>query len=201
MHPIQSQLYADHHNLLRLLHCLEAEIAGYEAGHPYNHLSVILDIFDYVQFYPEQYHHPLEDELFSLLLHKQVENREHILALKAEHKELEALTRKASQLFSLVANDNVVPVNELVGVSREFLNRQIDHIVRENRGVYPMLSKTVSDGEWDSVAAAVAQRKDPLFGKGIMDEYRNLYSAILEAESGIAQGATARAISRPTAAI
>lgn len=201
MHPIQSQLYADHHNLLRLLHCLEAEIAGYEAGQPCDHLSVILDIFDYVQFYPEQYHHPLEDELFTLLLRKKIGIEDQVLALKAEHKELEGLTRKASQLFNSVASDNVVPVNELVSVSREFLNRQIDHIVRENRLVYPLLSDIVGDAEWDRVASVVAERRDPLFGKGIMDEYRDLYSAILQAESEVAEGATARAISRPAAAV
>lgn len=201
MHPTQSQLYADHHNLLRLLHCLEVEIAGYEAGRPCDHLSVIVDIFDYVQFYPEQYHHPLEDELFTLLLDKKLDISPQIANLKAEHKDLEALTRKASQLFNSVANDNVVPVRELVTVSRIFLNRQIDHIVRENRGVYPLLSAIVSDAEWDKLGAAVARRKDPLFGKGIMDEYRSLYRAILQAERGVAVGATARAISRPAATL
>lgn len=201
MHRTQSQLFADHHNLLRLLRCLEVEIACYEADQPCAHLSVILDIFDYVQFYPEQYHHPLEDVLFELLVAKQVENADQIGAMKSEHKNLELLTRKARRLFNSVANDSVVPVTELVRVTREFLEQQIDHILRENRVVYPLLSANVSDAEWDELTAMVAQRKDPLFGKAIIDEYHNLYHAILQAESGIAVGATARAISKPTAPV
>lgn len=202
MHPTQSQLFADHHNFLRLLRCLEVEISCYEQSQPGSaHLSVILDIFDYVQFYPEQYHHPLEDALFDLLIARELENADQLQAMKAEHKALDALTRKASRLFNSVANDSVVPVNELVSVTREFLNRQIDHITRENRCVYPLLSANISETEWNEITASVAQRKDPLFSKAIIDEYRDLYDAILRAESAIAVGSTARAKRRPTAAV
>lgn len=199
MHPAQSQLFADHHNFLRLLRCLEAEISYYELHQSWRaDLSVILDIFDYVQFYPEQYHHPLEDEVFDLLLSKGIGEARELLAMKTEHKELEALTHRASNLFSMVANDNPVPAHMLVSVTREFLIRQLDHINRENRCVYPLMSANVSDAEWDAMLASVVHRKDPLFGKGIIAEYRDLYGAITKAESGVMAGATARAIQRPT---
>ncbi|MEX1033268.1 MAG: hemerythrin domain-containing protein [Cellvibrionaceae bacterium] len=202
MHPTQSQLFADHYNLLGLMRCLEAEIACYEASQPWGaHLSVILDIFDYIQFYPERYHHPLEDALFERLLIKQVKNSDQIWAIKSEHKTLEALTRRASQLFTSVANDSVVPVAELVRVTREFLARQIDHIDRENRIVYPLLEKYITLEEWDEITAQVAQRKDPLFRQAVMDEYRNLYDAILQAESALLLGPTARGIKKPAAAV
>ena len=113
MHAYQSQLYADHYNFLRLLLFLESEIACYEADqerHP--RLDVVLDIFDYIQTYPERWHHPFEDAIFELLLVKQVPNADQIWGLKSEHKKLEQLTQQASELFSSVANDVVVPVEE-----------------------------------------------------------------------------------------
>jgi hemerythrin-like domain-containing protein len=203
MHPTQSQIFADHHNFLRLLRCLEAEIACYEADEAWSaNLPVILDIFDYVQFYPEQYHHPLEDALFELLLAKQVGDAAQIRAMQVEHKTLEALTRKASQLFTSVANDSVVPVHELVRVTREFLDKQIAHINREHHLLCPLLAESVSDAEWDAIAATVARhKKDPLFDKAIIDEYENLYHAILQAESSVVIGATARPIQRPAATL
>lgn len=201
MHRIQSQLFADHHNFLRLLRCLEVEIQCYESNRPWSaKFPVILDILDYVQFYPEQYHHPMEDALFDLLLAKQVEHSGAIREMKAEHKVLEQLTRKARDLFNGVAHDSVVPMAELVRVCREFIRRQVDHIERENHVLYPLLAAHVSQEEWDSVEAALGKRRDPLFSQAVIDEYRNLYSAILEAESGIAVGATARAIDRPAPA-
>ncbi|MCW8194302.1 hypothetical protein F6455_05855 [Proteobacteria bacterium 005FR1] len=202
MHPAQSQLFADHHNFLRLLRCLEAEVSYYEFHQSWRaHISVILDIFDYVQFYPEQYHHPLEDEVFDLLLDKGVGDARELWAMKSEHKELEALTHRASNLFNMVANDNPVPADLLVTVTREFLIKQLEHINRENRHVYPLMAEHVSDAEWDSMLASVVHRKDPLFGKGIIAEYRDLYNAITKAESGVMAGATARAINRPTPAV
>ncbi|MGQ9426103.1 hemerythrin domain-containing protein [Gilvimarinus sp. F26214L] len=196
MHPTQSQLFADHHNFLRLLHCLEVELAHYEADEAWTaNLPVILDIFDYVQFYPERYHHPIEDAVFDLLIAKDVAESEHARALKAEHKTLEDLTRKARQLFNSVAADNVVPVRELVRVTREFLDRQVQHIKRENQLIYPTLSQHVSPEEWDAISTSVGARRDPLFSRRIIEEYDDLYHAILAAESGVAPGATARAIS------
>lgn len=202
MHPAQSQLFADHHNFLRLLHCLGEEVTYYEANQPWRaNLPVILDIFDYVQFYPEQYHHPLENELFDLLLHKGVGDPEQIWLMKSDHKELEALTHRASGLFDSVARDSVVPVDQLVSVTRAFLVRQLDHINRENRLIYPLLTANVSDAEWDQLVRSIAQRKDPLFVKGIIAEYRDLYNGITKAERGIMMGATARAINRSASAL
>lgn len=203
MHPTQSQLFADHHNFLRLLRCMEVELAHYEADQPWKaNLSAILDILDYVQFYPEQYHHPLEDAVAELLLKKGVKDAEGIRSMRLEHKTLEALTRRTAQLFNSVANDSVVPTRELIRAGREFLARQAAHIERENHHVYPLLCKYVSDAEWDEISKAVDQQKDPLFSRAIIDEYRDLYRAILRSESEFdVGGATARAIDRPAAAL
>lgn len=202
MHPTQSQLFADHHNFMRLLRCLETEVSHYENNEPQQaNLPVILDIFDYVQFYPEQYHHPVEDALFRRLLLRQVPESDHIWMLKAEHKTLESLTHRTRQLFNSVASDSVVPVGELVATTREFLDRQMEHINRENRIVYPRLSEYVGPEEWDEITAEVTGRNDPLFGRGIIEEYEELYYAIVKAERHLATGATARAINKPRAVI
>lgn len=199
MHSTQSQLFADHHNFLRLLNCFEAELAWYEKDQPWDaNLAVILDIFDYIQFYPETYHHPAEEAVYDLLLAKSVEESGVIAELKAEHRELEEIARKARTLFNAIANDSVVPVHKLVAVSREFLERQREHIRRENELVYPLLSAYVSHEEWEGVARELEKQRDPLFSRGIEDEYNSLYDAILEAEGDVI-GATARAINTPPA--
>ncbi len=195
MHVTQSQLYADHFNMLRLLRCLEVEVAHCEEDHCWSErLSIILDIFDYVQTYPQAWHHPLEDAVFALLLIKQVPNSEQVWAVKAEHKKLEALTRQASQLFTSVANDSVVPVDELVGASREFVNRQLDHIDRENRLIYPLFDEYISFEEWEMITVKVAAMADPLFDHRIRAEYEELYHHIMLAEKSFTGGVVARAL-------
>lgn len=197
MHPTQSQLNADHYNFLRLLRCLESEMACYEADQASNaKLAIILDIFEYVQFYPEKFHHPIEDLAFELLLIKQVQGSEDVWAIKSEHKKLEELTRRAAQLFTSVANDTVVSVDDLIAVTREFINRQLDHINRENRLVYPLLEKYISDQEWDEITAKVAVSNDPVFDNSIKKEYKNLYKAIVQSERGVAIDAMAKPIKK-----
>ncbi len=186
MHPTQSQLNADHYNFLRLLRCLEAELTCYEADQAGKaKLSTILDIFDYVQVYPEKFHHPIEDLVFELLLVKQVEHSDELWGIKSEHKKLEQLTHNAAQLFTSIANDTVVPVADLVAASKIFIARQVDHINRENRLVYPLLDKNISDDEWDAITEKVRVGRDPLFNDAVKSEYKNLYKAIIQAERGV----------------
>lgn len=197
MHPTQSQLFADHHNFQRLLNCFEFELAWYEKDQPWRaDLAVILDIFDYIQFYPETYHHPTEEGIYELLLEKASEHADLINELKAEHRELEEITRQARLLFNAIASDSVVPMQKLLEVSREFLARQREHMKRENEFIYPLLSQHVSYEEWEHVTGELEQARDPLFSQAIEDEYSSLYDAILEAE-GDEIGATARAINTP----
>lgn len=196
MHPTQSQLFADHHNFQRLLNCFEVELSWYEKGQPDRvNLPVILDIFDYVQFYPETYHYPAEEAIYQLLAERNVENAELIAQLESEHKELDELTRRARQLFNAVANDSVVPVSKLIAIGREFLERHREHIDKENKFVYPLLSKHVSDDEWERITQEVEER-DPFIIGVLEDEYESIFETILEAD-GEVLGSRARAINTP----
>lgn len=193
MHPTYSQLCADHYNFLRLLRHLETEIAAFD-NDPGNQacLATILDIFDYVQHYPEQWHHPVEDLVFDVLIAKQGVDSERFLVTKAEHKSLEALTRRASELFTAVANDTVVPKHHLISSAREFITRQIEHIARENSQLYPLMASVVSDSEWDRIREQINNRRDPLFDQAIKSEYRSLYKSIMQSEDHLTSCGSAR---------
>lgn len=195
MHPTQSQLFADHYNFQRLLNVFEAELSWYEQGEPGGvNLAVILDIFDYVQFYPETYHHPAEEAIYELLMEREFDQAELLAELKAEHKELDEITRRARRLFNAVASDSVVPVDHLVQAGREFVERYRQHIERENELVYPLLSAHITYEEWERVTREL--QEESYLNDAIEDEYHSLYDGILEAERDII-GTTARAINTP----
>ena len=193
MHPTQSQLCADHFNFLRLLRSLELEIACYEVASE-GRLPVILDIFDYVQVYPEKWHHPIEEIAFETLLKRQAENSDVIWGMRAEHNALEEITHKVHEMFIAVANDTIVPADKLVTATRDFVARQLDHINRENRLIYPLFNKYLSTQDWDAITEKVQAKQDPLFSEHLCQEYRSLYKSILRGERGTALGATARAV-------
>lgn len=186
MHSAQSQLFADHHNFQRLLNIFEAELGWYEEGQPSRvDLAVILDIFDYLQFYAETYHHPIEEGVYELLVQQEIEEADLINRLKAEHKQLDDITRRARRLFNAVASDSVVPVDALVQAGREFLERHRQHIEKENESVYPLLASRISNEQWDKLANELEEQRGPFLSEAIAEEYHSLYDAIMEAEGDI----------------
>ncbi len=186
MHALQRQLYRDHYHFQRLLYCLQREINCYgpKSTRPAK-LSVILDALDYVQVYPEKWHHPVEDVIFRRLLDKEITERELIESLLAEHESLEQLTPRVSQLFLAVANDCVVPAQELRSAAQEFIDRQSQHLDTENDLIYPLIDQYLTDEDWGQVAASLDAMADPLFDKPLQDDYQNLYRYIVEMEEEI----------------
>lgn len=198
MHPTQSQLHADHYNFLRLLACLQSEIACFEIDQTSQlRLPVILDILDYVQVYPERYHHPLENKVFELLLVKNAPNADVIWGTRAEHTALEKITQEANQLFTAVANDTVVPMTELIEVAKGFFERQLDHINIENRIIYPLMDRYIAFDEWEEITQEVVKRGDPIFDAAVREEYHHLYRSILRAERGVVMGDKTAAFAKP----
>jgi len=67
MHPQLQKLHQDHVNLSKVLNMLEALLADVQAGEHVN-LDMLSEIVDYVQSYPDQFHHRQEDVIFSIYL-------------------------------------------------------------------------------------------------------------------------------------
>ena len=93
MQYILEQLEQDHRRMLRMMYLLSKDIhrlTGLDRGTA--NMDRILEILDYIQVYPEIWHHPTEDVLFKQLLSKKHVNVEAIHLLLNDHPRLEALS-------------------------------------------------------------------------------------------------------------
>lgn len=186
MNEIERRLYRDHENFERLLHCFLLEVERYESGDAASvDLALILDALDYVKFYPERWHHPTEDLVFKRILAADPPEADFIRQVLLEHKQLAELTVYLAQLYNSVANGCVVPVSELTRTSREFIERQGNHIKRENEMVYPLMAKYLDSEDWCRVEEQMTVECDPLFDAPLRANYQNLYSRIVENKEGI----------------
>lgn len=183
MHPLMQQLCDDHHHFQRLLYCLQKEVSYYEAGRPADaELSLILDAMDYIQLYPEKWHHPVEDVIFEILLNKDIEESPLIQEIVDEHQRLEKMTQREKSLFTAISHGSDIPTDEIINVHREFIAAQAGHIERENHQIYPLIEKYMTDADWQTVDERMATPSDPLFGESIREDYQSLYQRILDAE-------------------
>ncbi len=180
MHPIERQLYLDHLHITQVLRCFERALDGYRnQSDSAGYLALILDVLDYIEVYPQRWHHPVEDRIYALLLQRVPTLLEVGLSLTAEHKRLEQLTNELNHLFTAIANDSMVPMSHLMRISDEFLEEQLAHLERENRQVFPLLARTLCDPDWQQLERECGLLQDPLFGDRLRQDYENLHASIL----------------------
>ncbi len=183
MHKLQRQLQTDHSHLQRLLNYLSHEIDCYDFDSKRTaDLTIILSALDYVNVYPDKWHHPAEDIIFGRLIKKKVKESDLIQTLKDEHQAIAQETHKIQELFNNVAGDCIVPASEILATARRFISLQRQHIEKESEYIYPLMDTALSDKDWDDIEKEITLQSDPLFGAVSKKEYDHLYRYILDLE-------------------
>ena len=147
-----ARLLVEHDHILKTLNLLEMQFLDLcRGGTP--DFSLMRSILEYIQEYPEQIHHPLEDRIYSILLER-VDEVELIQELAAEHTELEKETRKLKNSLELLKS-SVVSKEEIKKQLSTFLVRQRQHIYIEEEKVYPLIQSVLTQKDWKYVQSSV----------------------------------------------
>ena len=148
-----ARLLVEHDHILKTLNFLEMQFLDLCRGGTPDY-SLMRSILEYIQEYPEQVHHPLEDRIFSILLVR-VDETGLIEKLIAEHAELETETRKISESLKLLEY-GAVPREDIMQQLSTFLIRQRQHMYIEEEKVHPLIESALTEEDWDHVQSAVA---------------------------------------------
>ncbi|GMG87705.1 hemerythrin domain-containing protein [Biformimicrobium ophioploci] len=181
MDTLYEQLCLDHRNLTRLMTALESlldDLARSERD-PAT-LSMILDSIDYISVYPDKWHHPIEEKVMEKLRAKPECDQALLDEIHSEHNGLADATRHMATLFYAIANDCAVERNNLLGSAREYVAMQRQHIKLENRKLFPMMEKLMSEDDWREVRRSIDAKADPLFSASIRQQYDVLYQYVVE---------------------
>ena len=147
-----TRLLVEHDHILKTLNLLEMQFLDLcRGGTP--DFSLMRSILEYIQEYPEQIHHPLEDKIFSILLER-VDEVELIQELIAEHTELETETRKIRESLKLLETGAVSP-EDIMKLLSAFLIRQRQHMYIEEEKVHPLIESALTEEDWEHVQSAV----------------------------------------------
>ncbi|CAA0123757.1 Uncharacterised protein [BD1-7 clade bacterium] len=156
MTDMYTQLVEDHVVLTDLLNSLEVVFSHYDENTDFNpDLGLILDTLEYITNYPEAYHHPLEERAFKYLLKRHMGDANIIREIQTQHIALEEETLELTRLFNAVANDCVVPIEELKTRLRHYVDAQRQHISTENINIFPVLAK-LEESDWWDIASGLA---------------------------------------------
>lgn len=184
-----NRLLVEHDQILRKLSLLELQYLSMCRGRTPDY-SLMRSIIVYIQEYPEQIHHPLEDMIFSILLER-VDDVEFVQELITEHTQLEVVTRQLRQSLESLSNGNVSQ-DELKRQLSEFLVGQRRHIYLEEAEVYPLVQSVLTKEDWKQLQYAVPILDEPMFGRRTREDYERLFreiedrskAGLLESEQG-----------------
>ena len=147
-----TRLLVEHDHILKTLNLLEMQFLDLCRGGTPDY-SLMRSILEYIQEYPEQIHHPLEDKIFSILLER-VDEVGLIQELMAEHTELETETRKLRESLKLLES-GVISREKIMTQLSTFLIRQRQHMYIEEEKLHPLIESVLTEKDWKHVQSTV----------------------------------------------
>ena len=179
MSQLIAALNSDHANVAKLLDLLESEILAIEVGKTPDYL-LLRNIMQYITQYPDRFHHPIEDLIFTQLVRREPEVRADVDAQLAEHVSLGVAGLEFE--CSLRATDvDSVDVREGLAVTGfAYIRALREHMLIEEGILFPIAIEVLTSEDWKLIEKQVDTFEDPLFGSVIPDEYQRLYSLIID---------------------
>ncbi len=175
MHPRLEELHQDHLNLAKVLRLLERLLEEVRAGEHID-LNGLGEIVDYVESYPDLFHHRCEDVIFSAYLEHYEGSRELFERLQAEHVQLTQKTREIRGHIQQWRQDSPVPRDRIADAIADYLRLQWEHMDLEEESAFGVLDRELTEEDWENIEASAPKSTDPLFG----DLMRRRFKYILD---------------------
>lgn len=179
MSQVIAALERDHANIAKLLEILESEILAIEVGKTPDY-PLMQDIMRYMAQYFDRFHHPKEDLIFAQLLKRDPGVRADVEGLIEEHVVIGLAGQEFVSLLCASGVDSV-HVREQLGTSGfDYIRALREHMLREEKELFPLAMKVLTQEEWQVIDAAVNTIDDPLFDEMTADDYQRLYRLITD---------------------
>ena len=170
---------SEHRNLYRVLHVLRSVGFAMRDGQTFDP-TLLGAIIDYIDAFPERFHHPKENEYLFKALRRVSSVAEATLAeLEREHHDGPGeIVRLRAALAELVQGVAGAPARfaEMLILYAEM---GMAHMHKEESIILPLAAKELSAEDWAAMDAAFADNHDPLFSEDAREEMRSLYSRIV----------------------
>lgn len=179
--PVISKLLEEHDHIRKMLNLLEKLYLDLCRGKTQDY-PLMLSSIVYTQEYLEQTHHPLEDEIFSILLERGGEETALVRELIKDHTELELVTQSALESLESVMTGAHTGESGLKQDLATFLVHQREHLYKEENRVFPLINDVLTERDWKNLETAGPDIVDPVFGERTRSEYERLYREITESD-------------------
>jgi hemerythrin-like domain-containing protein len=178
---IVDRLRQEHRNIEKLLLVLEQELSLFARGGRPDY-EVIRAVIAYFEIYPDGYHHPQEDIVFKKLKARDPATAESVGDLGAEHRSGAERLRRVAEAVEGVLMGREILRQTVDGIIRDFIARERQHMVMEERVFFPAAIKALRPQDWAEIASTLTDQKDPLFSEIVEERFDVVRRHILQLE-------------------
>ncbi len=159
---------------------LERHLADVRAGEPIalSALSALSEIVDYVESYPDLFHHPRENVIFSVYLARCGGQCDLIDRLHTEHARLVSKTHDIREHIQQWWHESPVPRERLAGIIADYLRLQWNHINLEEGSAFNILDRELTADDWKRIEVSAPSATDPLFGNLLRQRFASLFDPL-----------------------
>lgn len=172
-------LQREHRALAAVLHCLEQVLGEIRMKRLSPDFALFEAIVQYIQDFPDRFHHPKEDELLFPLVRVRAPETSRILdELQHQHDEGVRLTNELKWKLAAWKDNGEAMFPDFDNAARAFIDFQRRHVGTEEREILPAARRTFTEADWAKVNSGFASNEDPLFGLKPKAAFDALFSKI-----------------------
>jgi hemerythrin-like domain-containing protein len=175
---IIESLREDHRNIEELLLVLEHELGVFDREEEPDY-EIVKAIISYFQDYPDCYHHPKEDMIFSKLKERDAIAAESIGDLDSEHRNEDKRLRRMDETIKQAVTDHEVSRRIFADVVRDFIEQERTHMAMEERLLFTVALRALHPDDWAAIEARWSEMKDSIFNVAFDEKCHSLRDRIL----------------------
>ena len=176
---LRQRLQQEHQAIGKVLSMIEQQVSRLEEGVDVD-WPLLLDCLDYIEQFPQQQHHPLEDQLIALLKRKPLPNllAHCIERIEHQHQFLESYTAALCEQIIALLNDQLLEPEQLITHCQRYCELQREHLSIENQQLLPAIDDWLSTEEQHTAEVNCTQAVQ----QEISEELSQLYDLIVAEE-------------------
>jgi hemerythrin-like domain-containing protein len=179
-HDAANILREEHRSLAAVVHAMQflvREIRDKDRAPDFRLLHAMLY---YIREYPERLHHPKEDRYLFAALKRRTHDADAVIAdLEREHALGEKLLNDLTVALSVFEAGAPGGLPRFADEVAKFADFYWSHMQKEEDQVLPVAERVLTDEDWRGIHAAFAANQDPNFSDDAQDEFRRLFTRIV----------------------
>jgi hemerythrin-like domain-containing protein len=173
------KIHDEHRSISAVLHALKHLAREAQDARLKPDFAVFRAILHYIDQFPEQLHHPKEDQyLFPPIVARVPEAKKLVDALHAEHQEGAKLVRELERALVLFEDSWPAGGGEFLERVNAYADFHWKHMRKEEKEILPLAERSLSAKEWEAIDDAFDVNQDPI--AGVMErDFNALFSRIV----------------------